>query len=486
MSPVLHTHSVTKQLRIAVIAPTSPAEFFGLIWKGVWSAARELSPFGVCLETYETEGHDIAVQRRILVRLLKSRPDAVAIVPAHLDDLNEEIGRVALAGIPVITFHTDAPRSRRETYVGTDPLQSGTLACELLGKLMRGQGAIASFPGAFETENMATRYLAFREELGRNWPGITETICHIGADGVRDAALRAFREKPEIAGIYVGSSRVHLVGEVMEELGISVPCVGFDKTETVRRFLARGTVAGVIDESPYQQGYLAIQQAFQSAQGLNSEKCSWLRIPSDVVLSASSPVPFSPELLMKSRTLQLRQCQQALAEARARIVSMEETDPLTGLLNRRRFEEVLEQHTRNHQPLTILMARINGLQRTSGGPGPHVSDEALASVARVLQSESRPQDFCSRLGGDEFCVLLPGDSHSEAIAMKERISARLAEIVIAPLTLRLGIQIRVGIASMPADAVNAEDLLVIADNAMYTDQRTMAIRQLSVVSSLSH
>jgi diguanylate cyclase (GGDEF)-like protein len=476
--------SATKQLRIAVIAPASPAEFFGLIWKGIWSAACELSPFGVRLETHETEGHDTVAQRRILVRILKSRPDAVAVVPAHLDDLNEEIGRIALAGIPVIAFHTDAPRSRRETFVGTDPLRSGTLACELLGKLMRGQGAIASFPGAFETENMATRYLAFREELGRNWPGITETICHIGADGVRYAALRAFREKPEIAGIYVGSSRVHLVGEVMEELGISVPCVGFDNTETVHRFLARGTVAGVIDENPYQQGYLALQQAFQSAQGLNVEECSWLRIPSDVVLSASSPV--SPELLMKNRTLHLRQCQQELAEAKARIVSMEETDPLTGLLNRRKFEEVLEQHTRNQQPLTILMARLNGLQRTSGGPGTHVSDEALASVARVLQSESRPQDFCSRLGGDEFCVLLPGDSHSEAIAMKERVSGRLAEIVIAPHTLRLGIQIRVGIASMPADAVNAEDLLVIADNAMYTDQRTMAIRQLSVVSSLAH
>lgn len=478
--------SVTKHLRIAVIAPASPPEFFGLVWKGIWSAACELSPFGVRLEIHETECHDTVAQRRILVRILKSRPDAVAIVPAHLDDLNEEIGRIALAGIPVTTFHTDAPRSRRETYVGTDPLQSGALAGELLGKLMRGQGTIASFPGAFETENMAMRYVAFREVLSRSWPHITESICHIGADGVRDAALRGFREKPEIAGVYVGSSRVHLVGHVMEELGISKPCVGFDNTEAAHRFLARGTVTGVIDESPYQQGYLALQQAFQSTQGVNSEESSWLRIHSEVVLSANSRVHFSPERLMKSRTLQLRQCQQALAEAKARIVSMEETDPLTGLLNRRKFEEVLEQHAQNQQPLTILMARINGLRQTSGGPGTHVSDEALANVSRVLQSESRPQDFCSRLGRDEFCVLLPGNSHSEAIAMKERISERLAEIIIAPHTLRLGIQIRVGIASMPADAVNAEDLLVIAENAMYTDQRTMAIRQLSVVSSLSH
>jgi diguanylate cyclase (GGDEF)-like protein len=490
-----------KQIRIAVVAPSSPAEFFSLIWKGIWTAACELSPFGVRIESHETEGHDPTAQQRILGHLLKSRPDALALIPAHVDDVNEEIGRVALSGIPVITFNADAPRSRRDTYVGTDPLQSGALACELLGKLMHGRGTVASFPGSFETEHMGKRYASFRQELRRGWPGITEAVCHAGTCELRETALRTLRDRPEISGIYVGSSRAYLVAEAMEQLGLGLPCVGFDNTEAVQPFLARGTVAGVIDENPYQQGYLAVQQAFEATRSNTGEKglkYAWLRIPSGVVLSANSSsaevseamdtgeVHHSAELMVRQRTLSAYGYLKKLEQAEARIATMEETDPLTGLLNRRKFDEVLEKCAKHQQPLTLLMAGLNGFRRTNGGPGPHVSDEALTSVARVLQAQSRPQDYCSRLGGDEFCVLLPGDSHAQAIAMKERILESLAETVIAPLTLKLGIQVRIGIASMPVDAVNAEDLLVLADNAMYTDQRVLAIRDLSAASCLAH
>ena len=340
---------------------------------------------------------------------------------------------------------------------------------------------------------MGKRYTSFREELRRCWPGITEAVCHAGTCELRETALRTLRDRPGIGGIYVGYSRVHLVAEAMEQLGLGLPCVGFDNTEAVQPFLARGTVAGVIDENPYQQGYLAVQQAFEATRsdlGEKSEKYAWLRVSSGVVLSANSSstgeAAHGAERMVKQRTLSAYGYLKRLEQSEARVAAMEETDPLTGLLNRRKFEEVLENCAKRQQPLTLLMAGLNGFRRTYGGPGPHVSDEALTSVARVLQAQSRPQDYCSRLGGDEFCVLLPGDSHAQAVAMKERILENLARTVIAPLTLKLGIQVRIGIASMPVDAVNAEDLLVLADNAMYTDQRVLALRDLSPASCLAH
>jgi GGDEF domain-containing protein len=70
--------------------------------------------------------------------------------------------------------------------------------------------------------------------------------------------------------------------------------------------------------------------------------------------------------------------------------------------------------------------------------------------------------------------------------MKERILMTLAGTAIAPQTLNLGIQVKIGIASMPLEAVNAEDLLVLADNAMYADQRVAAMRELSPVSSMAN
>lgn len=475
-----------------------PAEFFNLIWKGIWSAACELSPFGVRIETCETEGHDAVAERRMLERLLTSPPDAVAIIPAHVDDLNEEIGRIELAGVPVVTFNADAPRSRRRAYVGTDPLQSGALAGEILGKLMQGKGTVASFPGSFETEHMSKRYTSFRQELARRFPGVTEAVCQAGVTGAQESARKILSERSDIGGIYFGYSRVHLVAEVMETLGIRLPCVGFDNTQAVQPFLSRGTVSAVIDENPYQQGYLAIQKAFELILGTQSKPFSWFRIPSGVVLSANSSSPETSdtrdtgeedhcaELIVQRRTQLARAYQEKLEAAEARIAAMEETDPLTGLLNRRRFEAILEKHARNGLPLTLLMAGLNGFRRASGSPGSHIRDEALNCVANALTAHARPQDFCARLSSDEFCVLLPGDSRSQAIAMKERILMTLAETAIAPQTLNLGVQVKIGIASMPSEAVNAEDLLVLADNAMYTDQRVAAIRELSPVSSMAN
>jgi diguanylate cyclase (GGDEF)-like protein len=475
-----------------------PAEFFNLIWKGIWSAACELSPFGVRIETCETEGHDTVAERRMLERLLKSPPDAVAIIPAHVDSLDEEIGRLALAGVPVVTFHADAPRSRRHSFVGTDPLQSGALAGEMLGKLMQGKGTVASFPGSFETEHLSKRYKSFRQELAQRFPGVTEAVCQAGVTGVQESALKILSERSDIGGIYFGYSRVHLVAEVMEKLGIRLPCVGFDNTQAVQPFLSRGTVSAVIDENPYQQGYLAIQNAYELILGTQDKPFSWLRIPSGVVLSANSSGPETSdtrdtgevdhcaEVIVQRRTQLARAYQEKLEAAEARIAAMEETDPLTGLLNRRRFEAILEKHARNGLPLTLLMAGLNGFRRANGSPGPHIRDEALACVANALTAHARPQDFCSRLSSDEFCVLLPGDSRAQALAMKERILMTLAGTAIAPQTLNLGIQVKIGIASMPLEAVNAEDLLVLADNAMYTDQRVAAIRELSPVSNMAN
>lgn len=483
-----------KRIRIAVVAPASPVEFFNLIWKGIWSAACQLSTFDVRVESYETQGHDAVAQQRILGNLLKSPPDALAVIPAHHTEVNAEIAAIAASGIPVITFNTDAPLSGRRTFVGTDATLSGALAAEFLVKLMGGKGAVASFPGSFETEHLGRRYTAFRKELQRRARGMTEILCPSGRAGLRDAAKRALGEGHAIEGIYVGSSDVHLVAGVMEERGIRVPCVGFNNTEEVQPFLARGTVAGVVDENPYEQGYMAVQQSFEAIQGITAgtETPPWLRIPSGVVFSANSESLECREALSHYELVVARRTQLAslyrkkLDLAEARIIDMRETDPLTGLWNRRKFEEILELCARNQQPLTLLMTGLNGFRRTYGGPGPQVSDEALTGLARVLQSQLLPQDYCARLGEDEFCILLPGESRARALTMKDRILANVGKMVIAPLTLKLGIQVRFGIASMPADAVNAEDLLVLADNAMYVNQRIAAIQELSSASLLAH
>lgn len=180
------------------------------------------------------------------------------------------------------------------------------------------------------------------------------------------------------------------------------------------------------------------------------------------------------ESLIRVRTLRSHRYRELLEQASSQIVVLSETDPLTGLLNRSKFEELLSAQAKDLEKLSILLVGLDGFERCEHGIGQPIGDEALKTVAKVLRSLSRPGDNVARIASDEFCILMPGADFRQVAAARERILATLAKTVIAPQTLNLGIRVSAGAACLPADATNAEDLLVHADNAMYANKRAMA------------
>jgi diguanylate cyclase (GGDEF)-like protein len=463
-----------------------PCELFDLLWKGVWSAAFELAPFGVRVERFETNSHDVTAQKRILANLKAKPPAALAFVPAHHSGLDRDIAQFTEMKVPVITFHTDAPACGRETYIGTDPTQSGALAGEVLGRLMGGIGTVASFPGPLQTEHLRQRYLAFRKELKINFPEINEAVSHSGYNGLGDATARVLEQYPPVGGIYVGCSRSYEVARVVSESGRKVPFVGFDLTERSQAFLARGTISALIDEDVYHQGYLAVHQAFEAIHLSALEATNSIPLQAAVMLRANcgSPEVMEPgagslENLIRVRTRRYHRSQELLEEASSRIVILSETDPLTGLLNRSKFEELLSARVKNQERLAILMVGLDGFERGEHNVGQPISDEALGTVAKVLRSLSRPEDFCARIAGHEFCILMPGADFAHVSAARARILATLAKTVIAPQTLNLGIRVSAGCACLPEDASSAEDLLVHADNARYAHKRAISLTSAS-------
>jgi diguanylate cyclase (GGDEF)-like protein len=467
--------NLKKPAHIAVIAPSAPCELFDLLWKGVWSAAFELAPFGVRVDRFETSTHDPTAQKRILANLRAKPPAALVIAPANISDLDQEIAMMANLKVPVITFHTDAPASRRETYVGTDPAQSGALAGEILGRLMGGRGTIASFPGPLETDHLRQRYLAFRKELKSNFPDIGEAVSHSGYSGMAEAAERVLEQNPPVGGIYVGCARSYEVAAVVARLGRKIPFVGFDMTESSQAFLADGTVSALIDEDVYHQGYLAVHQAYEATQP--GETMERIPLQASVMLRAncnSSEGTGGLENLIRLRTRRAHRYQELLDQASSQIETLSEMDALTGLLNRSKFEELLGQRVKDQEKLSILMVGLDGFERGERSAGQPIGDEAVKTVAKVLREASRPEDKCARIASDEFCVLMPGADFRHVAAARERILAALAKTVIAPRILNLGIRVSAGAACLPADASNAEDLLVHADNAMYAHKRAIA------------
>ncbi|MET1008683.1 MAG: sensor domain-containing diguanylate cyclase [Gaiellaceae bacterium] len=126
----------------------------------------------------------------------------------------------------------------------------------------------------------------------------------------------------------------------------------------------------------------------------------------------------------------------AIAIRNARLFAeLQETaarDKLTGLYNRRLFEEQFEaavaRSLRTQEDLTLLIADLDGLKRINDVSGHVAGDQALRTLADALRATIRATDAACRLGGDEFAVILPGSSAEDAIKVAERAQETLAEI----------------------------------------------------------
>jgi diguanylate cyclase (GGDEF)-like protein/PAS domain S-box-containing protein len=149
-----------------------------------------------------------------------------------------------------------------------------------------------------------------------------------------------------------------------------------------------------------------------------------------------------------------------------------DTDPLTGLANRRALERTLAgalaRAAARGRVAAVLMLDLDGFKKINDSHGHAAGDAALREVARRLRRCVRERDLVARLGGDEFVVLLTdvGGSSGAAQEACERVDAALSE----PIVLEQGemvLRAAIGVATFPGDGADAPSLLAFADRAMY-------------------
>jgi len=163
------------------------------------------------------------------------------------------------------------------------------------------------------------------------------------------------------------------------------------------------------------------------------------------------------------------------------------TDGLTGLYNHGWFQEQLsleiERAERLGNRVSLVMADIDHFKRINDGYGHPVGDQVLKAVARVLNGSIRKVDSASRYGGEEFALLLAGADCRGAAELAERIRKKTARLVFQAGDREFGVTLSMGIASWPQDASNKEDLIKMADQALYRAKqsgrnRTVLFRDL--------
>ena len=150
-------------------------------------------------------------------------------------------------------------------------------------------------------------------------------------------------------------------------------------------------------------------------------------------------------------------------------------DPLTGLPNQRlladRLDRALAHARRTGQQFALLYLDLDQLKSINDTSGHLVGDAVLQRVARRLQDIVRAEDTVARVGGDEFVVLLPRVRAAEEVALvADKVRVALAEPIECE-GRRLGLTVSVGVAVAPADGNSADELLRVADAAMYRAKR---------------
>jgi diguanylate cyclase (GGDEF)-like protein len=160
------------------------------------------------------------------------------------------------------------------------------------------------------------------------------------------------------------------------------------------------------------------------------------------------------------------------ARLHADVKRMAMTDVISGLANRRAFDETLEAEiiraSRYHQPLSLIILDLDSFKEYNDKWGHPAGDVRLREVADLLRLKVRDPDVAARYGGEEFAVILPNTSKLGAMKLAERLRHAAEESAPhlngerAPLP---GYTISLGVATFPDDATSIEELLLMADNA---------------------
>src|SRR5215469_15703471 len=165
-----------------------------------------------------------------------------------------------------------------------------------------------------------------------------------------------------------------------------------------------------------------------------------------------------------------------VAETKRRLHEETRLDSLTGLHNRRAFEEMIQREVqlaaRDNTPLTLLMMDLDHFKQLNDTWGHALGDRALRTFGGVLLTVTGTRDAVARLGGEEFAILLPGRSARNAVALAERLRATVEGLRLSEGEELVRFTVSVGLSSLQPGEVSFEPMLRRADRALYKVKRS--------------
>jgi simple sugar transport system substrate-binding protein len=244
-------------------------EFAPFIKKGVEKANAD---FKVDAKLVGPVGADAEKQVSEIESLIEKGVDGLAVSSVSTDALAPVIQRALAQGIPVVTFNTDNPTSKRLAFVGQDLVQSGRVAGKLLADTLGGNGNVI-----ITTLDAAAQWSIDREKGAREalsqFPGIkviTTVTTGTEPQQIYGAVENAMQAHPEVNGILsLECCSTPAAGEYVQRnhLTDKVKIVGFDMLPTTINLVQGNVIAATIDQAPEKQSYEAVRLLLDVLKG---------------------------------------------------------------------------------------------------------------------------------------------------------------------------------------------------------------------------
>lgn len=256
----LQEQTYLQPLRLGVLLPNWTGHFKTEVLRGIETARGELQEFGVQVLVRECRTEIPAEAIELLDDLLAQNISGIATCTVNDITIQQKIDLLAEQDIPVVTFNSDLPESRRLCFIGQDYVKSGRIAGELMRKFVPPHAHILAMVGNLEFYGHRMRLEGFCTRMREHgFPSSQLEIVETYNDYTMTyrKVLDALSRDPNLQAVYMANRSVMGCVEAIKAAGRTglVRVIAHDVSETTRRLLRDGSVDLTISQDLYGQGY---------------------------------------------------------------------------------------------------------------------------------------------------------------------------------------------------------------------------------------
>jgi len=264
----------------------SGIEYWKGCFAGMQAAAKDL---GVKAVFTGAPQYDINQEVTTMQQVIAKHPAGILVTSINAQAMTPVINQAIAAGIPVISFDSDAPQSKRYAYLGTSNIEAGQKAADYLGQALGGHGEVAviTTPGEL---NLDQRVQGFKDEMAAKYPGVKVVAVQNGnSDQIKTAQVTSalLQTYPNLAGIFCTEADEGTgAATAVQEAGKTgkVKIVSFDTDKATLNAIKSGQITATVAQGTWNMGFWGLMDLFAIHHNLVHPVANWQQ-------SGVDPVP---------------------------------------------------------------------------------------------------------------------------------------------------------------------------------------------------